>query len=203
MQFRMLCQQSIDNVTRKRAYHLLNGHYRELTQLAFSDRLKDFAQQNNVKNTSGNQPDGTAGFEAWLRGSKRLFEDDFDAIKSLVLPSHGASQGKLVGIEKIQKSIDILTERLDFTVQNSIPIPVALSETLRNSVIRRKDFVVNDYDKAVIDKILLVLVNSEGLQSKRFGPETVLEEADEEEKDMNMQKEQTAEEEVLKEQVRI
>lgn len=202
MQFRMLCQQSIDNVTRKRAYHLLTTHFRELTQLAFSDRLKEFAQQNNAKASSGSTNDGSAGFEAWLRGSKRLFEDDFDAIKSLVLPHQGGSKGPVVGIAKIQDSIDILSERLDFTVQNSIPIPVPLSETLRNSVIRRKDFVVNDYDKAVIDKILLVLVNSEGLQQRRFG-KAVIEEVDEEDKDANLQKEQTAEEEVLKEQVRV
>ena len=201
MQFRMLCQQSIDNVTRKRAYHILTDHYKELTQLAFSDRLKEFAQQNNAKAAAGTQQDSTAGFEAWLRGSKRLFEDDFEAIKSLVLPNHGSSKGQLVGIEKIQNSIDILSERLDYTVQNSIPIPVPLSDTLRNSVIRRKDFVVNEYDKAVIDKILLVLVNSESLQVKRFG-QAIVEEVDEEDKDANLQKEQTAEEEVLKEQVR-
>jgi hypothetical protein len=204
MQFRMLCQQSIDNVCRKRSYHTLTTHYRELTQLAFSDRIKEFATQ-NAKTAPGGQADGAAGFEAWLRGSKRLFEDDFEAVKSLVLPNSGGSSKKvpLVGIEKIQKAIDVLTERLDFTVQNSIPVPVPLSDTLRNSVIRRQEFIATEYDKAVVDKILMVLVTSEGLAKSRFGPSVVAEEAEEEDQDANLQKEQVAEEEVLKEQVCI
>jgi hypothetical protein len=47
----------------------------------------------------------------------------------------------------------------------------------------------------------MVLVNSEGLAMKRFGEAAVAEETAEEDQDTNMQKEQTAEEEVLKEQV--
>ena len=200
MQFRMLCQQSIDNVPRKRAFQLLTAHYRELTTLAFANRLKEFASK-SAANSPG-QSD-TAGFDEWLGSSKKLFEDDIEAIKSLVIPNYGASSNKspTIGIEKIQKSIDILTERLDYTVQNSLPIPVPLSDTLRNSVLRRQDFIVNEYDKAVVDKILMVLVNSEGLVKKKFGESAVLEEAEEEDKDANLQKEQTAEEEVLKEQV--
>lgn len=203
MQFRMLCQQSVDNVTRKRSYSTLTTHYRELTQLAFAARIKEFATQ-SMKSSSGNQQnDGTSGFEEWLRGSQRLFEDDFDAIKSLVLPNSGGSSTKLpiVGIEKIQNSIDTLTERLDFTVHNSIPIPVPLSDILRNSVIRRQEFIVNDYDKAVIDKILMVLVTSEGIAKSRLG-EPAAEEAAEDDQNVDLQKEQVAEEEVLKEQVR-
>lgn len=202
MQFRMLCQQSVDNVSRKRAYHILTRHYRELTQLAFSERVKEFA--NEAKKAAGatNQDDGTIGFEEWLRGSKRLFADDFENIKSLVLPDT-ASAPKIppVGIEKIQKIIDILSERLDYTVQNSIPMPIPLSDTLRNSVIARKDFIQSEYDKAVVDKILMVLVNSESFIKSRFGEPSVAE-ANEEDQDAELQKEQVAEEEVLKEQVR-
>ena len=107
----------------------------------------------------------------------------------------------MIGIEKIQQCIDILTERLDFTVHNSIPLPVPLSDTLRNSILRRKDFITTDYEKAVVDKIMMVLVNSEGLAKKKFGDPSVAEAA-EEDQDANLQKEQVAEEEVLKEQVR-
>jgi len=112
-----------------------------------------------------------------------------------------SSTTKLIGIELIQKCIDVLTERLDFTVPNSIPVPVPLSDQLRNSIMRRQEFIKNDYDKAVVDKILMVLVNSEGLAKKRFGAPSTVEEAEEEDKDTNMQREQVSEEEVLKEQV--
>ena len=201
MQFRMLCQQSIDNVPRKRSYQCLTTNFRELTTLAFTGRLKEFASKNG-QSTSGTQSD-TAGFDEWLKGSKRLFQDDVDAIKSLVIPSFGGpstSKIPVVGIEKIQKAIDILSERLDFTVQNSIPLPVPLSDTLRNRVIQRRDFIANDYDKAVVDKILMVLVNSESLAKNKSGAPAVVEAA-EEDQDANLQKEQVAEEEVLKEQV--
>ena len=102
----------------------------------------------------------SSGFDEWLKGTKSLFADDIDAIKTLVLPNSGGSAAriKLVGVEVLQKSIDILSERLDFTVQNSIPVSIPLSDQLRNSVIQRKAFIVNDYDKAVVDKILMVLI---------------------------------------------
>jgi hypothetical protein len=202
MQFRMLCQQSIDNVIRKRGFQTLTKNYRELTQLAFDKKVKEFAKASKQQAAGANQDDGSIGFEEWLRGSKRLFENDFEAIKSLVLPSVSTSQRSRVGIEKIQKIIDVLSERLDHTVQNSIPIPIPLSDTLRNSVIQRKDFINSEYDKAVVDKILMVLVNSEGLVKSRFGEPSVAEAA-EEDQDANLQKEQVAEEEVLKEQVRF
>ena len=201
MQFRMLCHQSIDNVSRKRAYKVLTSNFRELTQLAFAARMKEFATAKS--SSSAGQNDGSSGFEEWLRGSKRLFEDDVDAIKTLVLPNFGGTSTRLqlVGIDKLQKSIDILTERLDYTVHNSIPVPVPLSDQLRNSVMQRRDFIVQEYDKAVVDKILMVLVNSEGLTKARVGA-TAAEEAADEDQDVNLQKEQVAEEEVLKEQVR-
>jgi hypothetical protein len=201
MQFRMLCQQSIDNVPRKRSYQTLTTHYRELTQLAFAGRLKEFATKSGKSSASAGQAD-SSGFDEWLKGSTRLFEDDFEAIKSLVLPNFGGTSTKdpVVGIEKIQQSIDILSERLDFTVQNSIPMPVPLSDTLRNRLIQRKDFISTEYDKAVVDKILMVLVNSESLAKSRNGVPVVIEVADEDQ-DANLQKEQVSEEEVLKEQV--
>ena len=80
-------------------------------------------------------------------------------------------------------------------------MPIPLSDTLRNSVIARKDFIQSEYDKAVVDKILMVLVNSESLIKSRFGEPSVAE-ANEEDQDAELQKEQVAEEEVLKEQVR-
>ena len=199
MQFKMLCQQSIENVTRKRAYKTLTTNYRELTQLAFSARMREFA---NLSASGAQKDAATSGFDEWLKGTKSLFADDIDAIKTLVLPNSGGSAArmKLVGVEVLQRSIDILSERLDFTVQNSIPIPVPLSDQLRNNVIQRKDFIVNDYDKAVVDKILMVLINSEGLAKNRSaGP--VVEEVGDEDQDANLGKEQVSEEEVLKEQV--
>lgn len=202
MQFRMLCQQSIDNIPRKRAYYLLSQHLRELTQLAFSSRAKEFNAivAAKAKNRSGldeiegdvnTNPEGT-----------NLFEEDPEAILAMVQSGTlgTGSTTKLIGIEKIQKCIDILTERLDYNVPNNIPVPKPLSETLRNGVLRRQEFITNDYDKAVIDKILMVLVNSESQTKARFGEQSI-EEAVEDDQDANMQKEQVAEEEVLKEQV--
>ena len=199
MQFRMLCHQSIDNVSRKRAFGLLAANYRELTQLAFSDRAKEFAALAARSNSrSSSDIDGDLDLDS--KGN--LFSEDAEAILSVVKAGTvgSSTSTQLIGIETIQKCLDVLTERLDFTVPNSIPVPVPLSETLRNSVLRRQEFIKNDYDKAVIDKILMVLVNSEGLAKKRFGEPSVAEAA-EEDQDANLQKEQVSEEEVLKEQV--
>lgn len=201
MQFRMLCHQSIDNVSRKRVFGMMTTHYRELTQLAFSGRASEFSTL--AKKTSSKGQSDIDGDLAMDDKNQSLFADDSDAMLSVVQAGNigSGSPTKQIGIETIQKCIDILTERLDFTVPNSIPIAVPLSDTLRNSIIRRQDFIKNDYDKAVVDKILMVLINSEGLAKRRFG-EPSAEEAAEEDQDANLQKEQTAEEEVLKEQVR-
>ena len=199
MQFRMLCHQSIDNVSRKRSFATLNTNYRELTQLAFSSRAKEFALHASKSPSSKNEIEGDLDFEG---KAANLFAEDVDAILSVVQSGTVGSSASttLIGIEMIQKCLDVLTERLDYTVPNSIPVPVPLSETLRNSIMRRQDFIKSDYDKAVVDKILMVLVNSEGLARKRFGEPSVAEAA-EEDHDLNLQKEQVAEEEVLKEQV--
>ena len=204
LQFRMLCHQSIDNVSRKRAFTLLNNHYRELTQLAYAGRAKEFQAQ--VAKASNKTKDDIEGDIDVSSKAHSLFEEDVESILSVVQSGTmgTASTTKLIGIELIQKCLDVLTERLDYTVPNSIPEPVPLSEILRNSIIRRQEFIKNDYDKAVVDKILMVLVNSEGLVKQRKGAPVVVEEAEEaedEDQDANMQKEQVAEEEVLKEQV--
>lgn len=199
VQFRMLCQQSIDNVTRKRAHGTLIRNYKELSQLAFATRIREFAAMTSatVSNSSG---DIASDIDGLFEGSRKMFAEDIAQIKSVVVPGvGGAKADKPVGIERLQKCLDILTERLDSTVQNSIPIPVPLSETLRNSVVRRQDFFMNDYDKAVVDKILMVLVNSEGLAQKNMGPATLADDA-EDDKNTDLHKEQTAEEEVLQEQ---
>jgi hypothetical protein len=198
MQFRMLCHQSIDNVSRKRAFAFLTAHFRELTQLAFTGRAKEFTKL--ALASKANSQEDIEGDLPVDERKANIFSEDVEAILTVVQSGVGGST-KLIGIELIQKCIDVLTERLDYTVQNSIPMPVPLSDTLRNSIMRRQEFIKNDYDTAVVDKILMVLVNSEGLAKKHFGEPSVAEAA-EEDQDVNMQKEQVAEEEVLKEQVR-
>jgi hypothetical protein len=191
LQFRMLCHQSIDNVSRKRSYSILTANYRELTQLAFMDRVKDYF-------VAPSTPRSKVDSNADSSGSKSRLLDDTEAIKSVVMSNPGGATTKVVGIETLQKCLDILTDRLDFTVPNSIPVPVPLSDRLRNSVLRRKDFIVTDYDKAIVDKILMVLVSSENLAKQRVG-EAMIIEAEEEDQEANMQKEQTSEQEQQKE----
>jgi hypothetical protein len=200
VQFRMLCQQSIDNVSRKRSHGILTRQYKELSQLAFASRIKEFASMTSAT-VSSSSGDIASDIDGLFEGSRKLFADDIAQIKSVVIPGLGgvANQEKPVGIEKLQKCLDILTERIDSTVPNNLPVPVLLSETLRNSVVRRSDFFTNDYDKAVVDKILMVLVNSEGLAQKNMGPATLDDDADDD-KNTDLHKEQTAEEEVLQEQ---
>lgn len=197
VQFRMLCQQSVDNVTRKRSYETLLRHYKELSQMAFASRIKEFASiaSETVANSTG---DIATDIDGLFESSQKVFADDIAQIKSVVVASK-TPQEKPVGIERLQKSLDILTERIDYVVQNDIPLPRPLSETLRNSVTRRADFFINDYDKAIVEKILMVLVNSEGLATKNMGPATAEDDA-EDDKNTDLQKEQTAEEEVLQEQ---
>lgn len=196
LQFRMLCHQSIDSVSRKRAFALLTGHYKELTQLAFANRAKEFNALVAKASANSSKKEEIEG-DLDLERAQPLFEEDVEAILSVVQSGTIGTSAttKLIGIEVIQKSIDIMTDRLDYTVQNSIPVPVPLSDTLRNSIMRRQEFIKNDYDKAVVDKILMVLINSEGLARKRFGEPSVAEAA-EEDQDANLQKEQVAEEEV-------
>ena len=196
MQFRMLCQQSIDNVSRKRSYNILTSHYRVLTQVAFAGRAKEFVSKIPTK---AQDIEGDLDMDI---GTNDLLADDTAAIRSVVDASVGKTEKANPSIEVMQKCLDILAERLDFTVPNSIPLPVPLSETLRNSIMRRQDFIRNDYDKAVVDKILMVLVNSEGQSKRKHGDPPDVDIGDED-VDANIQKEQVAEEEVLKEQVSV
>lgn len=198
MQFRMLCHQSIDNVSRKRASTMLQTHFRELTQVAFSGRVKEF-QALVAKSANNKSSVDSEDTDTDRKGN--LFVEDVDAILAVVQSGVGGTT-RLIGIEMIQKCLDVMTERLDYTVPNNIPVPIPLSDNLRNTIMRRQEFITKDYDKAVVDKILMVLVNSEGLAKKRFGDPS-LAEAAEEDQDVNLQKEQVAEEEVLKEQVRL
>jgi hypothetical protein len=169
--------------------------------LAFASRIKEFAAitANTVSSSSG---DIASDLDGIFDGSRKLFSDDLAQIRSVVQAGIGGTSTKHekpVGIAKLQASLDVLTERLDYVVHNDIPLPVPLSEILRNSVARRIDFFESDYDKAVVDKILMVLSSSEGLAKKTLGVPTT-EEVTEEDTDADLQKEQVAEEEVLQEQ---
>ena len=198
MQFRMLCHQSVLNVLRKRSYHMLTSCYRELTQVAFADRVKEIAAVTSAMATS--EAGLTSELSSMFDGSRKLFADDVADIYGVLIADKNKNDNSQprVGVEKIQKALDVLSERIDFAVHNNIPLPVPLSETIRNEVQRSIEFVTNDYDKAVIEKIIMVLVNSENL-SKKFGT-VVTPEEDEDKEDHNLQREQVAEEEVLQEQ---
>lgn len=201
MQFRMLCHQSVQNVLRKRSYHMLTACYRELTQVAFADRVKEIAA---VTAAMGSSEGGLSSeLSSMFDGSRKLFADDVADIYGVLINDSkkvgDANSHPRVGIEKIQKALDVLSERVDFAVHNNIPLPVPLSETIRNEVQRNILFVTNDYDKAVIEKIIMVLINSENL-AKKFGTVVTPEEDDDKDDDHNLQREQVAEEEVLQEQ---
>jgi hypothetical protein len=171
MQFRMLCQQSIDNVTRKRAYQTLKDHYKELTRKAFAGRAKELA---TITAAVASQKAGRIinDIEGMFGGDRKLFANDIVEIESVLNPraDRGISANlKPVGFDKIQRCLDMLGERINFTVQNNIPIPRPLSETIRHSLQRNKEFLTNDYDRAVVDKIMMVLSNSENLSKSRMG----------------------------------
>merc|ERR1711862_360589 len=100
----------------------------------------------------------------------------------------------IVGIEMIQRCLDVLGERIDHTVQNNIPMLRPLSEIIRNDVERKKHFLRNDYDKAVVEKVLMVLINSENLAKSRSGLLSFVDNGAE------LEREQIAEQEILQEQ---
>lgn len=192
MQFRLLCHQSVENVIRKRAFLILKTAYRELTSFAFSSRVKEISAIAAAAKGHGSV---TADLNALFDGSRKLFNDDIAAIQHVL---QGNSQTS-VGIDKLQKCLDVMTERLDFNIQNNVPQPRPLSETLSNTVKRTREFITNDYDKAVVDKIIMVLVNSETIAKKG-----VIVSADDGAEDTEgehiMQREEVSEEEVLQEQ---
>lgn len=190
MQFRLLCHQSVENAIRKRAFLIMKSAYKELTAFAFSGRVKEIAAISAAAKGNGNV---AVDLGALFDGSRKLFSDDLAAIQSVL---QGNSQTS-VGVDKLQRCLDVMTERLDFNVQNSIPMPVPLSETLSNTVKRTREFITNDYDRAVVDKIIMVLVNSESI-SKRGIHAT----SDDDDDNGNhiMQREEVSEEEQLQEQ---
>ncbi len=192
MQFRLLCHQSVENVIRKRAFSIMTSSYKELTAFAFSGRVQEIAVIASAAKGHGSV---TADLSALFDGSRRLFQDDIAAIQSVL---QGNAQTS-VGIDKLQRCLDVMTERLDFNVQNSIPMPTPLSETLRNTVKRTREFITNDYDKAVVDKIIMVLINSETI-ANRGQIASVDDSADDNDGDHIMQREEVSEEEVLQEQ---
>lgn len=176
---------------RKRAFTIMNAAYKELTAFAFSGRVKEIAAITAAAKGHHGQIDLGALFD----GSRKLFNDDIAAIQSVL---QGNSQTS-VGVDKLQRCLDVMTERLDYNVQNSIPVPTPLSETLTNTVKRTREFITNDYDKAVVDKIIMVLVNSETISRK--GTLTSSDDgADDGDGDHIMQREEVSEEEQLQEQ---
>jgi hypothetical protein len=200
MQFRMLCQQSIDNVPRKVAFQLLKDHYKELTRKAFAGRAKELAA---VTAAAASQKAGKIinDIEGMFGGNRKLFADDIVEIESVINPAAGGGASasiQPIGFEKIQRCLDILGERINYTVLNNIPTPRPLSETIRHDLQRNEAFLTREYDRAVVGKIMTVLQNSENLSKSKFGNQAPAD--DEAEHSHELQREQVAEEEVLQEQ---
>ena len=129
----------------------MTAAYKELTAYAFSGRVKEIAAITAAAQGHGSL---SADLSALFDGGRKLFNDDIAAIQSVL---QGNAQTS-VGVDKFQRCLDVMTERLDFNIQNSIPMPTPLSETLSNTVKRSREFLVNDYDKAVVEKIIMVRV---------------------------------------------
>ena len=89
MQFRMLCQQSIDNVSRKRAFGLLSTFYKELTQVAFSGRAKEITAQ-ALMSSKGSLDEVENDLDLESRQSI-LFEEDYEAILQVVQSGVGGA----------------------------------------------------------------------------------------------------------------
>lgn len=171
----------------------LTASYKELTAHAFSGRVKEIAAITAAAKGHGSL---TADMSALFDGSRKLFNDDIAAIQSIL---QGNAQTS-VGVEKLQRCLDVMTERLDFNVQNNIPVPKPLSETLSNTVKRTREFITNDYDKAVVDKIIMVLVNSETISQRGTLASSDDGADDGDGGDHILQREEVSEEEVLQEQ---
>jgi hypothetical protein len=99
---------------------------------------------------------------------------------------------------KLRSCLEVLGERIDFIVPNHLPAKRSLSKKLRAEVEHYKEFLVRDYDKAVVEKIVMVLVNSEQLVTSKFGQALPGDDDDAEEEDLH--KEQVAEEEIQQEE---
>ena len=89
MRFRMLYQESIDNVSRKRAFGLLSSFYRELTQAAFSGRATEIAAQ-ALNSSKGSLDEVENDLDLESRQSI-LFEEDYEAILQVVQSGVGGA----------------------------------------------------------------------------------------------------------------
>jgi hypothetical protein len=194
MQFKVLCHQSIDNVFRKRSFEILKESYKELTQLAFADRAKEFLSQAAAA-ASQKASEVSASVWASFEGSEsKLFGDNLNDIKSVYQAPADANRAS-VGIPKIQRCLDILGERIDTSISNNVPTQRPFSETIQNNIDRHREFLKGDYDQAVVDKIILVLMNSENLAKREQ-----MTEDDDAERNAEIQREEVVEEEVLQEE---
>ena len=195
MQFTMLCRQSVENVWRKNAFAMLTSNCSELTKVSFAGKVKELAAA--AASFAGGGADGTTETDPMLRGDRTLFADDLNGIK-------GIMQGTLepgvrvVGVPKLRSCLEVLGERIDFIVPNHLPAKRSISAKLRAEVEHNKELLVRDYDKAVVEKIIMVLINSEQLVTSKFGRALPGEGDDEEEEDLH--KEQVAEEEIQQEE---
>ena len=125
---------------------MIKSSYKELTSYAVSGRVREIATIAAAARGTG---DIASELNALFDGSRKLFNDDIAAIQSVLQGNAQAS----IGIPKLRKCLDVMTERLYFTLQNSIPLPTPLLDTLRNTVKRNVPFITNDYDGAVVDKV--------------------------------------------------
>lgn len=132
---------------------IMTAAYKELTAYAFSGRVKEIAAITAAAKGHGSL---SADLGALFDGSRKLFNDDIQAIQSVL---QGNAQTS-VGVDKLQRCLDVMTERLDFNVQNSIPMPTPLSETLSNIVTRTREFITNDYDKAVGKSVFALILST-------------------------------------------
>jgi len=195
MQFAMLCRQSVENVWRKNAFSMLSSNCSELTKVSFAGKVKELAVA--AASFAGVSADGSAAeVDPTLHGDRTLFADDLKGIKD-IMQGHVES-GRLIGIPKLRSCLEVLGERIDFIVPNHLPAKRSLSKKLRAEVEHYKEFLVRDYDKAVVEKIIMVLVNSEQLVTSKFGHALPGDDDDAEEEDLH--KEQVAEEEIQQEE---
>ena len=172
-QFRLLCEQSMRNIWRKQSFNVMLSSYRELTQAAFSDRVKEISAV-----CAAVAGDIQSDLENLFNGERKLFADDLPAIKSLLKADIKSSPLDRVGIPKLQRCLDIYREKIDFSVLNNIPLPIPMSTKMKNEVDRHQEFLCRDNDNAVAEKIILVLTNSENLQARIVSNESQVTESE-------------------------
>ena len=65
--------------------------------------------------------------------------------------------------------LEVLREAIDFAVPNQVSDKKIISVQLNSKVTRHHEFFIVDFDQGVVDKIIMVLRNLEGLVASRFG----------------------------------